>query len=227
MSKIMGSLGGRSAAPGAFRTVPGSFRREQGIDEEGYLVAYLGQQAPHKGIDTLIRVFPALLEQHPSAWLAIGGARTPFTAKLEQLITRLPASARARVRLVSDLSPQMKADLLGDCDVFASPSQAESFGITTLEAWSLGRPVVVGDSPSQRSIVKHGVSGLIVPYGNAEELLAALGRLTDKETRAVLGRQGRERLERHYRRSVVEMQYALLLREAAQTDRREPSANGL
>ena len=28
-------------------------------------------------------------------------------------------------------------------DVFASPSRAESFGITTLEAWSLQRPVVV------------------------------------------------------------------------------------
>jgi glycosyltransferase involved in cell wall biosynthesis len=35
---------------------------------------------------------------------------------------------------VIDIDDQTKADLLGDCDVFASPSQVESFGFTTIEA---------------------------------------------------------------------------------------------
>ena len=136
------------------------------------------------------------------------------------MVESLPPLARGRVRLVSDLSPQAKADLLGDCDAFASPSQVESFGITTLEAWSLAKPVVVGDSLSQRSIVEHGRNGLIVPYGDRERLLEALVRLADPDERKAVGRQGRERLEARYRRSAIEAQYAELLTEAARSGRR-------
>jgi glycosyltransferase involved in cell wall biosynthesis len=61
---------------------------------------------------------------------------------------------------VDDVTTAERAQLLADCDVFASPSTQESFGITTLEAWSHAKPVVIGDGPAQRSIVEDGVSGI-------------------------------------------------------------------
>ena len=215
---------GHGIDPETLHPRPGAFRAANGIDSTGFLVAYVGQHAGHKGIDTLIGAFPTLLQRISDAWLAIAGSRTPYTHELERLVEGLPEAARARVRLVSDLSEQEKADVLGDCDVFASPSAAESFGITTLEAWALRKPVVVGDSASQRSVVEDGVSGLIVSHGDAVALLTALARLLDEGLRRSLGEAGHARVVEHYRRVDVERAYAELLREAAQPGAGRPAS---
>jgi glycosyltransferase involved in cell wall biosynthesis len=209
---------GHGVEPDALKPIAGAFRAAHSIDRDGYLVAFVGQQGSHKGIDVLLDAFPRLLERCPSAWLAIGGSRTGYTAELERRIDELPPAVRARCRLVCNLSEQEKADLLGDCDVLATPSEKEAFGLTTLEAWSLGRPVVVGDSPSQACIVEDGTSGLIVPHGDADRLVEALARLGgDPALRGAMGAAGRARLLARYARRDVERRHAELLAEAARS----------
>jgi glycosyltransferase involved in cell wall biosynthesis len=193
-----------------------AFRGIHDIKPSDFLIAYVGQQGVHKGINTLLEVLPEMLEACPSAWLAIGGARTPYSAELHRLVAQLPKHAASRVIFADDMTTQQKADLLGDCDVFASPSQAESFGITTLEAWSLEKPVIVGNGPSQREIVEHGVTGFCVGHGNKADLLNALLRLyRSADLRAEMGRQGRQKQLRDFDRTAIENAYAAVLREAA------------
>jgi glycosyltransferase involved in cell wall biosynthesis len=200
----------------ALRPRSGAFRTAQNIPDDGYLVAYFGQLAAHKGIQVLIGALPTLLARRPNAWLAVAGSKTPFTERLEQLVRELPRAVRARIRLLTDIDDQTKADLLGACDVFASPSQAESFGFTTVEAWSLAKPVVVGDAPSQRSVVADGTTGLVVPYGDQERLIEALERLADPELRDRLGRAGREVALERYDRRKIDAAYAELFKSAAE-----------
>jgi glycosyltransferase involved in cell wall biosynthesis len=207
---------GHGFDPGELDPRPGAFRAAHGIDPADFLVAFVGQQGAHKGIDTLIQVMEDLKARCPTVHLAIGGARTAHSAAIRALAAELPAHVRSRVFFADDLTPQDKADLLGDCDVFASPSEAESFGITTLEAWSQAKAVVVGDAPSQSAVVQDGVSGLIVPYGDRGRLLEALGRLgTDAALRARLGEAGLRRLAAHYGRRDVDRAYAELFQAAA------------
>jgi glycosyltransferase involved in cell wall biosynthesis len=201
--------------PDELRPEPGAFRAAHGIDPSGYLVAYVGQHASHKGLDVLVDAFELLIERVPDAWLAIGGAETPYSRVLAGRIAQLPAETRSRVRLMTNLSEAEKANIFGDCDVFTSPSQAESFGITTLEAWSQAKPVVVGDSPSQPWIVDDGRTGYIVPYGQSEPLFAALLRLADERLRTAIGRAGYDQLRSRFSRAVVDDEYATLLAEAA------------
>jgi glycosyltransferase involved in cell wall biosynthesis len=207
---------GHGVEPGALKPRPGAFRAAHDIDADGYLVAYVGQHGSHKGIEVLLEALPELLERCPEAWLAIGGSRTGYTDELERRIAKLTPAARARCRLLCNLSEQEKADLLGDCDVLATPSKKEAFGLTTLEAWSLRKPVVVGDSPSQACVVADGESGLIVPHGDAARLTDALTRLgRDPELRATMGGAGHARLLARYLRADVERRHAELLAEAA------------
>jgi glycosyltransferase involved in cell wall biosynthesis len=208
---------GHGVDPAPTQAPRGTFRGQHGIPDDAYLVAYVGQHGGHKGIDTLLAALPGLLRDCPSAWLVIGGSRTPHTEQLERLVAALPDEARARCRLLTDLAPQDKASLLGDCDVFASPSEKEAFGLTTLEAWALRKPVVVGDSPSQACIVDDGESGVIVPYGDVARLRDALARLgRDPALRAAMGEAGHARLLADYQRSDVERRHAELLAEAAE-----------
>jgi glycosyltransferase involved in cell wall biosynthesis len=207
---------GHGIDPEKLQPDPGAFRAAHGIGADGYLVAYVGQHGSHKGIEVLLAAFPRLLDRCPDAWLVIGGSRTGYTDELERLIVQLPDAARSRCRLLCDISQQDKADLLGDCDVLATPSEKESFGLTTLEAWALRKPVVVGDSPSQYCVVRDGESGIIVPYGDADRLADVLARLgANADLRAAMGAAGHARLQARYLSRDVQGQLAELLAEAA------------
>jgi glycosyltransferase involved in cell wall biosynthesis len=207
---------GHGIDPACLVPRPGVFREAEGIDPEGFLVAFVGQHGRHKGIDTLVGAFARLADRRRNVWLAITGAPTPYTDHLQRLVAALPDRVRERVRVIAHLTEQEKADVLGDCDVFASPSTAESFGITTLEAWALRKAVVVGDLPSQRCVVEDGTSGLLVRPGDVAALVTVLERLADDyEFREALGEAGHGRLLSRYRRKDVERAYAELFRAAA------------
>jgi glycosyltransferase involved in cell wall biosynthesis len=204
---------GHGLDPDVIHPTPGALRRRLGIGARDFVIAFLGQHAPHKGIGTIVRAFPKALALRSDSWLVIGGARTSFTAELERTVAAL-GPAGDRVRILPDLTEPEKADVLGDCDVFVSPSQRESFGITTLEAWAFGKPVIVGDAPSQHEVVDGGRTGLIVPFGDVEALLCALARTMDDTIRSRLGDAGRRCLVEQHGRRTVEDQYAALFQTA-------------
>jgi|SRR5579884_48370 len=202
----------------------GAFRARADIPAAAFLVAYVGQQAGHKGIDTLLDVFPRLAANHPDAYLVVAGARTPFSDMLAERMASLPDGIRARVRMLDNITNAERAEILADCDVFASPSQQEAFGITTLEAWAHGKPVVVGDSPSQRTIVEAGRTGLLVPYGDRDRLLSALVTLADDPAlRQELGSCGRRTMHERYVLGDVVRAYYELFSEAAAARSSAPS----
>ena len=194
----------------------GTFRHAHGVPPDAFIVAYVGAHARHKGIETLIQVFPRLVESHGTAWLVIAGAETEYSAQLQRLISALPDQVRAHVLFFTDISDSLKAEILVDCDVFASPSREEAFGITTIEAWAYAKPVVVGDSPGQLDVVENGRLGLVVPHRDEDRLLDALVRLAkDEGLRGELARAGKDQVTARYDLSRVIDQYRTLFAEAA------------
>ena len=87
-------------------------------------------------------------------------------------------------------------------DVFCLPSVArsEAFGLVQIEAHAAGTPVVSTGLPTGVPYANlDGVTGLIVPPGDALALRQALVRLlSDDELRARLGRQAQARALREF-----------------------------
>ena len=117
--------------------------------------------------------------RNPDTHLVIAGSTTPYVAVVRALIARLPSRRRSRVRLVLDIPFEQKADMLAAFDVFASPSGYESFGLTFIEAWAAGLPVVGCRAGAIPSVVPDGEAGLLVAYKSAHELAGALTELVD------------------------------------------------
>jgi glycosyltransferase involved in cell wall biosynthesis len=91
-----------------------------------------------------------------------------------------------------------KAEAFARATIFAMPSDHETFGQTYLEAWSAGLPVIAGDIPPLREVVREGVDGLHAanePRAIADAILALL-RDPDRARR--MGAAGRERLQREF-----------------------------
>jgi glycosyltransferase involved in cell wall biosynthesis len=159
-------------------------------------------------------------ERVPAARLVIAGARRAETEAVERGVAALPPDRRERVRLEIDVPEARKAELYASFDVFASPSVYESFGITFLEAWAAGLPVVACDVGAVGSVIEHGADGLLVPPSDPRALAEALVRLLlDPAERRRLGERGRlVAVERHGWDAVaaqVEALYASLAGTAA------------
>jgi glycosyltransferase involved in cell wall biosynthesis len=184
----------------AFAMADGSQVREAlGIGRDEPVVGFLGQIGGHKGIEDLVEAMRTVWRSHPDAWLLIAGAETPHIEVVRARVAALPAARQARVRELLDVPAERKAHVLAAFDVFASPSGYESFGLTFLEAWAAGLPVVGCRAGAIPSVVRHGQTGLLVGYRQPAELAAALLELVASEPlRRRLAEAGRrEAVERY------------------------------
>jgi glycosyltransferase involved in cell wall biosynthesis len=89
--------------------------------------------------------------------------------------------------------------VIDEADVMVVPSTApEPFGLVTIEAFALGRPVVASATGGSLETVKDGAGWLFTP-GNVGELAERLRSLSRDEV-VKAGALARRRFERHYAR---------------------------
>lgn len=204
-------------------------RGELGIDG-GPLVVCVSRLVPRKGQDTLIRALPAIRRREPAASLLIVGDG-PYRARLERLAEDAP---RGSVRFAGEVPDDELPRYYAAADVFAMPCrdrigglEVEGWGNVFLEAAAAGRPVVAGDSGGAREAIVPGETGLLVDGRRGAEVARAVGDLlVDPERAALLGKHGRERVERHHTWALVAERLAGWLRRAARTSSLRRSSDG-
>ncbi len=79
-----------------------------------------------------------------------------------------------RVSILGEVSEQDRNRLYQDCACVVAPALDEDYGLTVLEAWQQGRPVIVcSDGGGLTELVTHGVNGLVVeptPFAIAQAI---------------------------------------------------------
>jgi len=174
-------------------------------------LTFIGRLHPVKGIDVLLEAFQKTVERKPDVdWrLSILGDGS-LLEPLRALAVRLGIDSRVTFfGNVTDVSQQLLRS-----DVFVLPSRAEGQSNALLEGMSHALPCVatiVGGNPDS---IKHDVSGLLVPVGGVEEMVAAFLRLGEsEELRRTLGTNARRRVEELYALEQVAARYFELYRQ--------------
>lgn len=192
---------------------PASARSQLALPER-LTVGYIGRMAGYKGIATLLKAMELLWERHPELNLLLAGGRAGWSA-FDELLEQTRRVAGDRLVYFGAFDDAEKHLLYEACDVVASPSREESFGITTIEAWAAGRPMVAGDIDVVRSLIRPGEDGELVPVDDADAWAAALEELLDdNDLRTRLGSAGHERAEQEFTWPVVIRQWDELLRRS-------------
>jgi glycosyltransferase involved in cell wall biosynthesis len=118
----------------------------------------------------------------------------------------------ARLRWTGEIEARALARRLAAADLFVWPALGEAFGMALLEAQASGVPAVAGDCGGVGAIVVPGVTGLLVPPGDADAFARAVRRLiADPDERARLGAAARRRVRREHDLPVAARRLAALL----------------
>jgi len=150
----------------------------------------------YKGADTLIMALPQVLKAMPDVSLVLVGDGND-RPRLEQLAR--DRGIVERTQFLHGLTAEQLSGCYANCDAFALPSRGEGFGLVFLEAMAHSKPVVGGAHAGIPDIVEDGVTGLLVPYGDAGRLGQALESLLSHADEArQMGERGRERVLREF-----------------------------
>lgn len=166
-----------------------------------YRLLAVGRLHPIKGLDRLIAAFAQLAHQQPDWDLVIlgeGAQRAALEAQIQQAGLHNRISMPGRVDNV--------AAWYAAADLYVLSSRAEGLSNTLLEAMASGLPVVAVDCDTgPRSIITHGVDGLLVtPADDVQALATSLSDLmSDAGRRQRLGRQAREVRTRYAPASIM------------------------
>ncbi|PIY80049.1 MAG: glycosyl transferase family 1, partial [Candidatus Pacebacteria bacterium CG_4_10_14_0_8_um_filter_42_14] len=88
----------------------------------------------------------------------------------------------------------------------------EGFGLVTIEAMALGKPVVAFDHGPGNEIVVDGKTGLLAKSGDVHDLAKKIIRvLEDRDLAESLGRAGRKRFLEKYQIEKCVREYETLL----------------
>lgn len=131
---------------------------------------YVGRVAPEKRLDLLLDAFTELRRAHDAAIrLTIVGDGPALKA--------LQGRAGAGVEFIGYLHGEDLAAAYTAADIFAFPSDTETFGNVVLEAAACGLAIVAADRGGVTETVRHEQTGLLFEAGNATSLASNITRL--------------------------------------------------
>jgi hypothetical protein len=189
-----------------------AFRKKHDIP--GRYLLYAGRIDAGKGLEELFRFFQFYKEEHPAS----GNLQLILIGKLGMKLPQDPA-----IRYIGFVDEGDKLSAMAGAVAVVQPSRLESFSIVTLEAFSVGTPVLA--NAHSRVLVDHcrkANAGLY--YGDFEEFEEVLGLLLhDRNLGRSLGRNGQSYVKDNYGWNRLLPKYELVFRSSARPAR-EPRA---
>jgi glycosyltransferase involved in cell wall biosynthesis len=156
------------------------FRQRHGLGSAP-LVISVGANAYDKGTVHLVEAVRRLWAAGRTVELALAGARL---SHFDHYLASLPAADRRRLLVLGAISDAERRDLYAAADLFAMPSRTDSFGIVYLEAWACGLPVIGARAGAVPEVIRDGVDGLLVRFGDVAGLTQAIAAILDDPARA-------------------------------------------
>ena len=162
-------------------------REAWGCREGDTVVLHVGRIAPEKNLGLFVEAALGMHAIDPKLRVVLvgDGPQGP------RLRARHPDFVFAGMRTGEDL-----AEHYASADVFLFPSTTETFGNVTLEAMASGLAVVAYDYAAAQQYLRHGVSGLLAPQGDAGEFVQMAAQLArNRRLRPRFGLEARHAAE--------------------------------
>jgi lipopolysaccharide/colanic/teichoic acid biosynthesis glycosyltransferase/glycosyltransferase involved in cell wall biosynthesis len=185
----------RYSPEGVNRAQVEKLRDTYGIPESARVIGFVGRLVPDKGIAELQAAWQRLRERFPSLHLLLIGETEAHDPLPQAVLAGLRSDVRVHCTGWQTDMPQHYALM----DVCMLPSRREGLPYAALEAAAMDLPVAAFAVDGVVDAVMDGVTGVLVPAGDAAALGEAVaGLLRDRARARKLGLQARQRVQRLY-----------------------------
>lgn len=159
-----------------------AIRKQLGWPQDTPVIITIGRNHPKKGYRHIPEIMRVLKQQLPDfLWVIIGADLDPIMELAREKGVADQLRTYPPIRGDDDgerrYPPNQLVDLLKASDVFAFPSEIETFGLVALEAMSAGTPVVTTDTAGLRDVVQHDQNGLLCPVADTEAMATAISNI--------------------------------------------------
>jgi N-acetyl-alpha-D-glucosaminyl L-malate synthase BshA len=132
---------------------------------------------PVKRVRDVVKVFAAVNRRIPSALVMVGDG--PDRHDAEQEARELGVDEH--VHFLGKI--ESVAALLAAADLFLLPTNAESFGLSALEALASGTPVIGTNAGGLPEVVRNGMTGILCGVGDVDGMANAAVALLEDDAR--------------------------------------------
>ena len=173
-----------------FENLPkrGEFRGKNSLNDSQKIILYLGRLNKIKGLDLLARAFAGLSRDLDNARLVVVGPDDGYLSTLGKIIEEL--KIKDKVLFTGPLYGKDRLGAYVDADVYVLSSIYEIFGVTVLEAYACGTPVIVTDRCGIAEWVGNN-AGYVVQHDQEQLQHALLHILGDIKMRREFGEKGK------------------------------------
>jgi glycosyltransferase involved in cell wall biosynthesis len=187
----------------AFQPLPtnrrAELRAQVGLGPDDFAIGVIANLYPVKAHSTLLNAAARLAFDWPEVRFVLIGEGSERPGLVQQAAA---AGIADRVLMPGRLAHE--PGVPGILDIAVLTSREEGFPNFVVEAMAAGRPVVATAVGGVPDAVEHGVTGLLVPEGDDQELANALiSLLRDRTARERMGTRGAERARQLYHVDVV------------------------
>ena len=147
-----------------------------------------------KGSDVFVQAMCRLLPRYPDfAAVLVGAVTAEHTSFANDLKKRIEAAGlQSRIIITGELPIEEVQRWYQRLTIYAFTSRNEGFGLTLIEAMSAGAALVASRAGAAELVVEDGVTGVLMPPGDVDALVAALEPLMrDPAAAAQMGERAR------------------------------------
>ena len=159
-----------------------------GFKEEEILLIYVGRLSPEKNLPFLLRSFFGAVQAFPTLGLLLVGDG-PEWDNLHDLASYM--GLNDRIRFIGMVNYKDLPSYLTMADIFVTPSTAETFGLSVVEAMASGLPVLGINTFGICDNIEDGVTGFLAPEDLASFTAKMVRLITDRGLRLQMGARAR------------------------------------
>jgi glycosyltransferase involved in cell wall biosynthesis len=165
-----------------FASIPrAEARRRLGLAADARVLISVGALVERKGFHRVIECLPALLEDFPRLHYVVVGGPSPEGDIREQLRAQVVAlGLQQRIHFLGPTRPEELRVPLSAADLFVLATSNEGWANVLLEAMACGLPVVTTRVGGNAEVVSDDALGILVPFGDADALRAAIAESLGK-----------------------------------------------
>ena len=170
------------------------------------LILFCGNKNYEKGAISILKSIPHILKKIKKVnFIFIGPSTTAYNHELKKI------QKSTNIKIIN-LTPdnltgyydKKKLTAFKEADLYLMPSRSDAFGISFLEAWAAGKPVIGARIGATPEVIRENIDGFLVEFDNPEDIAQKVVKLLkNKRLRKRLGSAGQLKVLQNYTWDII------------------------